>query len=83
MKRYKVLGAAAMLGAIVGALGTLSIVHTGTLEDGQSNLPKPAVCSNVTAQDMVSDPVYSGDSALVEALSMLPQEMTFLRCHHR
>jgi hypothetical protein len=83
MRRHTILGLSALLGAIVGSLGTMSIVHTGTIEALQNALPVPAVCNTVTVSDLKADPNYGNDSALEQALSKLPEEMSFLRCHRK
>lgn len=80
MKRYKVLGAAVLLGAVFGSAGTMVVVHTSTIDVAQTILPTPAHCVSVTTQDLINDPVYGKDTALTQALQFAPDDLPFYRC---
>ena len=81
MKRYKVLVASLMLGAGIGVAGTLVVVHTSTIDvAAQTVLPKPSECSSVLVSDLETDPRYESDTALIAALSVLPDNLQFYRC---
>jgi len=79
MKRYHVIGASILLGAIFGALGTMSVVHTASIDVVQQTLPTPGKCESVNAQELRS--AYADDSALIQALEFVPDDLSFLRCH--
>jgi hypothetical protein len=82
MKRLNVIGASMLLGAIFGVAGTMSVVQTASI-DTQPALPTPSKCESLTVADLLADPNYTSDSALIQALSILPDDLPLLRCNPR
>ena len=81
MKRYTIIAASLLAGAVIGSSASIVVVHSASIDDVQAQaLPKPAKCFSVTVRDLITDPRYTNDTALVGALSILPDDLPFFRC---